>query len=115
MRYCQVSTNTEHLNIDCVFILYLLVTSPSRLLRIVSTNFLALHLFCFNICQHSRQTLHFKLHVDGCKFHYRRPHGYALLLSIITFEPETPAGHTKHQKNRIVAQFPIKSWAKYCH
>jgi len=26
-----------------------------------------------------------------------------LLLSIITFEPETPAGHPKYQKSRIVA------------
>jgi len=30
-------------------------------------------IFCFNIHQHGRQILHFKLHVDGCKFHYRRP------------------------------------------
>ena len=49
------------------------VTSPSRLLRIVSTDFLALSLFCFNIRQHGLQTLYFKLHVDGRKFHYRRP------------------------------------------
>jgi len=41
----------------------------------VSTDFLALRLFCFNICQHGRQILYFKLglHVDGRKFHYRRP------------------------------------------
>jgi len=32
-------------------------TSPSRLLRIMSTAFLALRLFCFNICLHSRQIL----------------------------------------------------------
>jgi len=37
------------------------------------TDFLVLRLFCFNICQHSHQILHFKLHVDGRKFHYRRP------------------------------------------
>jgi len=45
------------------------VTSPSRLLRIVSTDFLALRLFCFNIRQHGRQILFLKLHVDGRKFH----------------------------------------------
>jgi len=44
------------------------------LLRIVSTDFLALRLFCFNIRQHGRQILYFKLHVDGRKFQYRRPH-----------------------------------------
>ena len=49
-------------------------TSPSRLLRIVSTGFLALRLFSFNIRQQGRQMLHFNLHVDGRKFHYRRPH-----------------------------------------
>jgi len=43
------------------------------LLRIVLTDFLALCMFCFNIHQHGRQILYFKLHVDGCKFHYRRP------------------------------------------
>jgi len=41
------------------------VTSPSRLLRTVSTDFLALRLFCFNIRQHGRQILYFTLHVDG--------------------------------------------------
>jgi len=46
----------------------------SRLLHIVSTDFLALRLFCFNIRQHGRQILYFKLHVDGCKFRYQRPH-----------------------------------------
>jgi len=59
---------------NCVFILQLFLTSPSRLLLIVSTDFLALRLFCFNIRQHGRQILYFKLHVDGHKFHYRRPH-----------------------------------------
>jgi len=44
-------------------------TSPSRLLRIVSTDFLALRLFCFNIRQHGRQILYFKLYADGSKFH----------------------------------------------
>jgi len=34
-------------------------------LRIVLTDFLALRLFCFNIYQHGRQILCFKLHVDG--------------------------------------------------
>jgi len=29
---------------------------------------------CFNICQHGHQILYSKLHVDGRKFHYRRPH-----------------------------------------
>jgi len=48
-------------------------TSPSRLLRIVSTDFLVLRLFSFNIRQHGRQILYFKLHVDGRKFRYRRP------------------------------------------
>ena len=47
-------------------------TSPSRLLHIVSTDFLAFRLFCFNIRQQGRQVLYFKLHVDGRKFHYRR-------------------------------------------
>ena len=42
-------------------------------LRIVSTDFLALRLFCFNIRQHGRQILYFKLHVDDRKFNYRRP------------------------------------------
>jgi len=41
-------------------------------LWIVSTDFLALHLFCFKMCQHGCQILHFKLHVDSCKFHYRK-------------------------------------------
>jgi len=49
-------------------------TSTSRLLRIVSTDFLALHLFCFSIHQHGCQILYFKLHVDGRKFHYRSLH-----------------------------------------
>jgi len=31
-------------------------------------------MFCFNIRQHGRQILYFKLHVDGRKIHYRRPH-----------------------------------------
>jgi len=43
------------------------------LLRIVPTDFLALRLFCFNIRQHGGQVLYFNLHVDGCKFLYRRP------------------------------------------
>ena len=41
----------------------------SRLLHIVSTYFLALRLFCFNIRQHGCQIFYFKLHVDGCKLH----------------------------------------------
>jgi len=49
-------------------------TSPPRLLRIVSTDFLALRLFCFNMHQHGRQILYFKLHADGRKFNYWRPH-----------------------------------------
>jgi len=40
----------------------------------VSTDFLAFRLFCINIRQHGRQILYFKLHVDGRKFHFRRPH-----------------------------------------
>jgi len=39
----------------------------------MSTDFLALRLSCFHIRQHGRQILSFKLHVDGRKFHYRRP------------------------------------------
>jgi len=39
----------------------------------VSTDFLVLCLFCFNIRQHGRQILYFKLHVDCRTFHYRRP------------------------------------------
>jgi len=34
---------------------------------------------------------------------------------MITFEPETPAGHPKYQKTRIVAWNPIKTSAKYYH
>jgi len=52
----------------------------------MSTDFLALPLFCFKIHQHSRQILYFKLHVDGRKFHYRRPHadvaGWTKLMKI---------------------------------
>jgi len=40
------------------------VTSPSRLLRIVSIDFLDVLLFCFIIRQHRRQISYFKLHVD---------------------------------------------------
>jgi len=40
----------------------------------MSTDFLALRLICFNIHQHGRRILYFKLHVDGCKYHYQRPH-----------------------------------------
>jgi len=36
-----------------------------------------------------------------------------LLTHITTFEPETPAGHPKYQKSRIVAKFPVKTSAKY--
>jgi len=50
------------------------MSNISRLLRIVSTDFLALSLFCFNIHQHGRQILYFNIHVDGRKFHYRRPY-----------------------------------------
>ena len=49
------------------------MSNISRLLHIVSTDFLALGLFCFNIRQHGREILYFKLYVDGRKFHYRRP------------------------------------------
>jgi len=45
-----VPTNTEHIQT---------FTSPSRLLGIVSTDFLALRLFCFNIRQHGGQMLYF--------------------------------------------------------
>jgi len=38
-----------------------------------------------------------------------------LLLEITTFEPETPAGHPKYQKTRIVASFPVKTSGKCCH
>jgi len=38
-----------------------------------------------------------------------------LLVQIITFEAETPAGHPKYQKTRITASFPIKTSAKYYH
>jgi len=43
----------------------------------VSTDFLALRLFCFDIRQHGRQILHFKLNVDGRKYHCWRPHAAA--------------------------------------
>ena len=36
--------------------------------------FSCLAFFCFNIRQHGRQILYCKLHVDGRKFHYPRPH-----------------------------------------
>ena len=49
-------------------------TSPSRLLCIVLTDFLALRLFCFNIRQHGRHILYCKLHVDSRKFQYQRPY-----------------------------------------
>ena len=49
-------------------------TSPSRLLRILSTDFLALRLVCFNIHHHGCQILYFKLYLDGRKFHYRSLH-----------------------------------------
>ena len=58
------------------------MTSPSRLLRIVSTDFFTLRSFCFNIRQHGRQISYFKLHVDGCKFHYRRPHTATRLCTV---------------------------------
>jgi len=34
---------------------------------------------------------------------------------MITFEPETSAGHPKYQKTQFVAYFPIKTSAKYYH
>jgi len=39
------------------YILQLFVTSPSTLTCIVPTDFLTVHLFCFNIRQHGRQIL----------------------------------------------------------
>ena len=36
-----------------------------------------------------------------------------ILTYITSFEPETPAGHPKYQKTRIVAYFPVKTSAKY--
>ena len=50
--YSGANQHRTHSNIHWVFILQLFVTSPSRLLRIVSTDFLALRLFCFCIRQH---------------------------------------------------------------
>jgi len=41
----------------------------------VSTDFLSLRLFRFNMRQHGHQILYFRLHADGRKFHYRRQHG----------------------------------------
>jgi len=64
----------DSLDLACWQIIMLFVTSPSKLLRFVSTDFVALRLFSFNIRQHDRQILYFKLHVDGRKFHCRRPH-----------------------------------------
>jgi len=49
------------------------MSNISRLLRIVSTDILALRLFYFNICEHGRQILYFKLLASGAKqyvFHY---------------------------------------------
>jgi len=44
----------------------------SGLLRIVSSDFLALSLFYFKMRRHGRQILYFKFYVDDRKFHYRR-------------------------------------------
>jgi len=64
---------------------FLKETSPSRLLRTVSTDFFALRLFCFNIRHHGcffninqhvfiwnirQELLYFKLNADGRKFHH---------------------------------------------
>ena len=73
LKLPSANQHRTHSNINCIFILQLFVTSPSRLLCILSTDFLALRLFCFNISQYGRQILYFKLHVDGRKFRYRRP------------------------------------------
>jgi len=67
------------------------MSNISRLLHIVSTDFLALRLFCFNIRQHGRQILYFDLHVDGCKFHYRR-------LQVV------------HRCIRFNAHYPLDNW-----
>jgi len=92
------------------------MSNISRLLRIVSTDFLALHLFCFNIGQHGRQILYFKLHVDGCNFHHRRPHAAVRpqvvhrcsrelikeksIFGIIR-KPQTLSGHSRTQGMQI--------------
>jgi len=33
----------------------------------------------------------------------------------LIFEPKTLASHPKYQKTSILAEFPIKTWAKYYH
>jgi len=74
-------------------------TSPSRLLRIVSTDFLAFRLFCFNICQHGCQILYFKLHVVGWNFNYIKGRIWPQVVHHCfrsNFEPETPASHPKY-------------------
>jgi len=50
------------------------ISNISRLLHIVSTDFVALRLFCFNLGQHGRQILYFILHVDGRRFHNQKLH-----------------------------------------
>jgi len=48
----------DSLDLACWQIILLFVTSPSRLLRFVSTGFLALRLFSVNVRQHGRQILY---------------------------------------------------------
>jgi len=48
----------------------------------MSIDFLALRLFRFSIPQYGREILYFKLHVDGRKFHCRRPHAAVRLCTV---------------------------------
>jgi len=82
----SANQHRTHSNIICVFILY--VASPFRLLRVLSIDFLALRLFCFNIRQRGRRILHFKLHMDGRKLHYRRPHTAVSCAPLHTYVPK---------------------------
>jgi len=79
MRYIKLKNGFYPVYVKLHIHSITLCESPSRLLRIVSTDFLALRLFCFNICQHGCQILNFKLHVDGRKACSRSAVGCALL------------------------------------
>jgi len=89
---CQPTQNTFKHKLRIQYITLYDITY--RLLRIVSTDFLALRLICFNIRQHGRQILYFKLHVDGRKFHYRRPHAAARPQVVHRWIKENSSAHS---------------------
>jgi len=73
----------------------------------MSTDFLALRLFCFNIRQHGCQISYFKLHVDGCKLHYRRPQ----VLHRCTNVPNFKTFYLYPNLDEVVSTGPILIWA----